>query len=54
MLFVNCIDLHVAVLLHTFLLPLRLEMKSKAQDLTRKKVKIFYEDQGNSCAFSGE
>ena len=42
MLFVNCIDLHVAVLLHTFLLPLRLELKSKAQGLTQGKRSRFF------------
>ena len=32
MVFVNCIDLPVSALLHTFVLPLILELKSKAQD----------------------
>ena len=54
MVFLNCIDLHVSVLLHTFVLPMRLELECKAQDLTRKKIKIFHEDQRKSCAFSGE
>ena len=35
--FVNCIDLHLSVLLHTFVLSLRLELKSKAQDLIQGK-----------------
>ena len=42
MVFVNCIDLHVSVLLHTFVLPLRLELKSKAQDLTQGKRSRFF------------
>ena len=54
MVFLNCIDLHVSVLLHTFVLLMRLELECKAQDLTRKKIKIFHEDQRKSCAFSGE
>ena len=55
MVFVNCIDLHLSLLLHTFVLSLRLELKSKTQDLIQgKKIKIFLEDQGILCAFSGE
>ena len=42
MVFFNCIDLHVSVLLHTFVLPLRLELKSKAQDLTQGKRSRFF------------
>ena len=60
MVFVNCIDLNVSVLLHTFVLPLRLELKLKAQDLTQGKRSRFFmnireihelfwgENQGNS------
>ena len=42
MVFVNCIELHVFILLHTFVLPLRLELKSKAQDLTQGKRSRFF------------
>ena len=42
MVYVNCIDLHVSVLLHTFVLPLRLELKSKAQDFTQGKRSRFF------------
>ena len=42
MVFVNCIDLRVSVLLHTFVLPLRLELNSKAQDLTQGKRSRFF------------
>ena len=42
MVFANCIDLHVSILLHTFVLPLRLELKSKAQDLTQGKRSRFF------------
>ena len=42
MVFVHCIDLHVSVLLHRFVLPLRLELKSKAQDLTQGKRSRFF------------
>ena len=38
MVFVNCIDLHLSVLLHTNILPLRLELKPEAQDLTQGKI----------------
>ena len=40
--FVICTDLHVYVLLHTFVLPLRLELKFKAQDLTQGKRSRFF------------
>ena len=42
MVFVNCIDLHTSALLHTFVLPLRLELKSKAQNLTQGKRSRFF------------
>ena len=42
MVFVNCIDVHVSLLLHTFVLPFRLELKSKAQDLTHGKRSRFF------------
>ena len=42
MVFVNCIELHVFVLLHTFVLPLRLGLKSKAQGLTQGKRSRFF------------
>ena len=42
MVFINYIDQHVSVLLHTCVLPLRLELKSKALDLTQGKRSRFF------------
>ena len=45
--FFNCIDLHVSVLLHTFALPLRLELKSKAL-IWKIYVLLLGNNQGNT------
>ena len=51
--FVPCIDLHVFVLLHRFVLPLRLELKSKAQDLTQgKRSRFSWRSEKFMCFFS--